>query len=430
MVNLQLSYNVPVDRVFYKNGLFVSRSYETAYVGFDNVGRNISFVFNKYFAETLNVFEKSFVFAHESLHVLFNHGRRGKEYLETLPKKKRSRKILNIAMDICINEILIEEVFKDQVAYMPILKDMCLIETIFKNDAHSIEKHKSFQYYYEKILEMLESRQKDEDAFDDNMVFGDALFGEPEEGELGDWKDEILNEIQSRAGNPDETDCEKVFDGKEEKRDTSNQIKKKEQYLSMGIQDAVDRFVKPRNMSQHDMNAVVKTKYSWTSINRRTAAMMNNTTFKNRAEMPNRQYIRKLKKMKIVVYCDVSGSVANYTEKFLHMISSIDTDRCEVIPYVWADKVSKADYLGNGEYAWSSKVGSGTTIGSVLAHYAKEFPEDSVDAVLVLTDGGYSKIRNKRLGSGFDESKWIFFMTEGHHPDHILEKSTSVEIKW
>lgn len=52
----------------------------TAAVGFDSVGEVIYMIVNPDFWDTLDIENKTFVIAHECLHVILNHGKRGQKY--------------------------------------------------------------------------------------------------------------------------------------------------------------------------------------------------------------------------------------------------------------------------------------------------------------------------------------------------------------
>lgn len=433
MVKVSLGHTPPNVTVVKSplGGEILCAIYETAYVGFDKKeGKNLSFKFNKHFAETLNSKEIAFVFAHESLHVLLDHGRRGNAFLKTLPIGKRSRGVLNKAMDVCINEILMKEVFYDDLEYMPILKELCNLETIFySKGATHVQPDRDFIYYYNEIIKLMEESEGEEPG-EGNVVFGDAIFEDDDIDEIEDF----LNDILDKAGNPDESNIKDILK-KKSKSQGSGSVGYEEvvsRFEKMSMQEAVNRYVKPRNMSKIDMNSPAHIKYNWYKINRRTVGMGSNGYGSHSGSMsvPVRDVHTKNKKMKVVVYADVSGSVASYTEKFLGIINVIDTNISEVVPYVWADGVGLATFDAKSQkYKWKN-VGGGTNIRAVLNHYTSEYEDDRVDSVIVLTDGGYEDIIKEKLGRYFDNTKWIFLMTEGQMPDKILDKSVSVEIDW
>lgn len=120
---------------------------DTACITFNDIGSNLDFLFNPDFWQKCNNETRKFVVCHEALHVLFNHGRR---ITEILSKKSQNLMMYaNVAMDIVINELLISEFnFKKE----EINISACFIDTVFK-DTTNIERNKSFEYYYNLLIE-------------------------------------------------------------------------------------------------------------------------------------------------------------------------------------------------------------------------------------------------------------------------------------
>ena len=425
MVKISLNTDVPKYAVTLnkKSGLsYIRNQYTTAFVGFDSDGHNVTFQFNKYFAETLTDEEIQFIFCHEGLHVLLDHGKAGEDFLKSLPEDRVNRRALNQAMDVCINEILMDTVFKDNFKYMYNLKDsLCNIETMFTRRGIYAEPDKGFKYYYNLIMD----NREEADGDDDYVMFGDMSEYADASQEAKDKMDQISEESGFTEGNAkDKLESQDGGRGKGSGGAGFNEIVTR--FKKMNVEDAISRYIKPRNLSQTDYSAPSKVKYDWKKDHRRYSGMKSSNRGFN---MPNRTISGKSKKMKVVVYCDVSGSVANYTKKFLSMIDLIDNANSEVITYAWADNVGIARKIASDKFSWSG-VGHGTEIKSVFRHYLENFANDKVDAVVVLTDGEYTDIKNFKLGRGFDHTKWAFFMTDSRHITNVLDKSVSVEIDW
>lgn len=417
LTELHISNKIPTNSISMTNDMrpMVSREYETAYVSFNEDGKNVGFVFNKYFGEKLNPYELAFVFFHEEMHVLLNHGKRGSLFMKTLEKEKQNHRILNIAMDICINEILIREYFREYVDVMSILEEMCTIKTIFKEKSHLVEEGKNFIYYYNKILELLS-----EEDFGGMTMFGDIQ-------DMPEWAKEIAEQIANSSGMSEERP-DGYKDSKSKSHGSGSATKEKivTQYMKMGVQEAIDLFIKPRNMSMIDMKAPSKHKFLWNKSDRRMTSM---TKSSKSISIPAHQAYHHKKKMLVVVYCDVSGSVSSYTKDFLSMIDLIDQERSEIHTYVWADTVSKATKISSDKYSWEN-CGGGTAINSVINHFETTYKDDKVDAVVVLTDGEYDNITQRKLKYRIDHTKWRFFMTDSRKITNVLDKSVSVEIDW
>lgn len=423
MVRISLNGEIPKYSVIKhkKMGInYIKNQYTTAFVGFDGDGQNVTFQFNKYFAETLTDEEIQFVFCHEGLHVLLDHGKAGEEFLESLPKDRVSRQALNQAMDVCINEILIDTVFKDNFQYMYNLnKSLCTIQTMFTSRGIYAEPDKNFRYYYNLIMD----NRKEVDEEGDYTMFGDMSDYAEASQEVKDKMDQIS---EDSGINDDNVKDKLTGSGKGSGSGSAGYSEVVTIFKKMNVEDAIARYIKPRNMSNVDYSAPSKVRYDWKTDHRRYAGMKQTNA---RFNVPNRTTIGKSKKMKVVVYCDVSGSVANYTKKFLAMIDLIDTAKSDVITYAWADNVGFAKKVASDKFSWSG-VGHGTEIKSVLNHYTKNYADDKVDAVVVLTDGEYTDIKKFKLGRGFDHTKWVFFMTSANHIENVLDKSVSVEIDW
>lgn len=423
MAKLKLDDTLPTTSFSYEQTTgnpLIKRSYTTAYVQFNDIGKNIYFCFNKYFAETLNDIERSFVFAHEAMHVLLDHGKRGEDFLKTLPENERRNDVLNMAMDITINEPLLNIFFNDKIEYMDIIEDLCSIDSIFTVRGISVEKDKGFEYYYKKILEIKDF------SGSGYMTFSDVI------GDAPDWAKDIMEEIAEESGFNDSNIQDRLNPSNSSAKDSNGSgmgdaaQKVVTKYIKMTVEDAISRYIKPRNMPKKDHKSPDKIKYKWYGINRRIVVL---DRVDPKINTPIRLIKSKDKKMNVIVYCDVSGSVASYTEKFLGLIDKIDKEKCIVNTFVWADKVGIATKKDNDKFTWVN-VGGGTNINSVLNHYKSNFKDCDVDSIVVLTDGQYDDITKYKTKNSFDPTRWSFFMTPGASLKNVLDKSVSVEIIW
>lgn len=397
----------------------------TAAVGFGRDGKNIEFIMNKEFMEKQNYFEKCFIFAHEALHVMFNHGSRGFEYLETLPPNqgKRSNKLLNYAMDICINEILMDQFFAGYLDDMPLLDTLVTLKNLKEKEGLVLPKGKNFIFYYEEILKHIQQKINSgemalgEGGFDldgDYTSFGDQMgFDEKDR--------EAIEAAHKRSGSM----TENSFSKNNSKSQGSGSASYKEvvtTYEKMSLKDALERFVIDQSMSKIDLKAKEKVSYNWYGADRRN--VLNNS---RKITNPIRSVKYHAMKSKVIIYCDVSGSVSNYTKKFINIVNSIDNQKCDVIFKVWADSVSDVYYNKDGVAKWKD-CGGGTSIESVIGDYTANHSKEKVDCIVVLTDGEYTNITNKKMK---DCEKWVFFMIpDTNGAKNVLPKSKSVTIDW
>lgn len=122
----------------------------TAAVAFNEKGKQIEFLFNPDFWNSLDEYNRSFVICHECLHVILNHGVR---------LKKLYPQIANQAADIVINHMLVDKFGFDREKILN-WQNFCWIDTIFKDNHETIDKHRSFEYYYQKITNDPNAEQK------------------------------------------------------------------------------------------------------------------------------------------------------------------------------------------------------------------------------------------------------------------------------
>lgn len=117
---------------------------KTAYVAFDKENRTIKFAIDPEFWATLDRHTKLFVISHECLHIILNHGIRSKDISPEL------RSIANVAMDIVVNHMLIDQfdfkrgMIKDQ-------EKLCWVDTVFKD--MDVEHNQGFETYYNLLQE-------------------------------------------------------------------------------------------------------------------------------------------------------------------------------------------------------------------------------------------------------------------------------------
>lgn len=369
-----------------------------------NEGKCIGFFVNEDFWNRLNYNEKVFIFIHETLHVLFSHGKRGHDFLKTLPKKHRSDKLLNICMDICINEIIMDQYLDDiPLKTMPVINDGCFIHTVFENDVDDIERGKSFEYYYNKFVELygdkavefinlttdvhtfmdcdLETLEKIEKQIED------AIYGDPDADDLKEDK------IQKSTGGYSIGSF--TENGNNKQSALTKQPDSLETHLKLMISTSFEKG-RPKYKNQ------------WYGVNRRTHKTLDKTGM----FLPIRKQVKKGRKHKILVYSDVSGSCESVSKRFLSLVGDLNEDVYEVESYVFADRVGKCTIKNNKVNI--PYVGFGTDIRNVLSHY-NSIIKNNYDAVLVLTDGYYSYITNVN-DNIYD--KWHFFIIDNGPRNH------------
>lgn len=409
----------------------------------------IKFLFNKEFWDGLNYNEKTFLFTHEVLHVIFQHGYNGRKFVESLPKEKQSHELLNIAQDICINHIILNSYHRNipKIA-MPFLNDACFIETVFKQEHISeIKKGQSFEYYYLKYIELygLEENPNVQtlDQHNNSGCGGDTDLENKLEGIEAEEKDnsennsenvseedlnEDLNEDLKDAlsdhelDDLDETSNHKALEGGNDYSlndiSDSNSRAKKEVKKEKTLDDLFKVVIKSAISKKYS----VKKKRNWYGFNRRTSlalkAMSPDLTLPivqdHREVIPERH--------KICIYLDFSGSCEYFSQRFMELVGYLPEDKYDVEMYAFASSLSKVRVTikNNKKYFSHSYIGYGTDISRVIHHHKKLTDEgNKYDAVFILTDGFYCNIQNNTI---HDYSKWHFFMTP-HYSKNLPKDS-------
>ena len=344
----------------------------------DNPETNVQFLINQKFWESLNSQEKCFLFAHESFHVLLKHGSRGRVFRKSRDDEIDQKK-LNIAMDVCINEILLDQYFDFERTDMPVLGEIgCFLETVFPEGA---PRGKSFEFYYDLII--------DDDATDVAGGFDDHVFDHASDEEL-ESSDKVSDKVSEMEVIPDEqissgysTSESNTFDNVVVERDKT--AENLEKYLDFIVRTSIK-------------GPIPKYKTQWYGTNRRMVGINNQNM-----TLPARS-VASTNKPKILVYCDVSGSVRKYTQIFFALLNKVNRDKYNLVLKAFGTSVvdvtrSKKEYSYNG-------AGSGTEINAVLDDYKSL--TDRYAGVVVLTDGEYfgiSRLTDEKY------SNWIFLFT-------------------
>ncbi|MFA7407697.1 MAG: VWA domain-containing protein [Anaerolineaceae bacterium] len=402
-----------------------STSIPTAAVIFAEEGsdKNIHFLFNPDFWNSLTKVEKTFVFIHEVLHVLLRHGSRGTEFMQSLEEAQRNQKLLNVAMDIVINEIILEQYLPDYpLSLMPVLQNIaCTVNTVFKEKAAAIERGKAFFYYYMKLLEDPELSQSLGGSMDEHIFLEvDAETMEAIEKAVSAIQEAISGASPGDAGDDQIEDGGSTPGKGFNDQDTSPETQKK-----------VVRET-PKEKLDHYLNVTLASKFggkqprpkitaNWYTMNRRSYLPLMGTGM----NLPvYQEEIKKVGKHHLVIYCDVSGSVDRYSNIFMNLIMGLPDSKYEVDVFAWANYVKAVDMKGDTPIYTSP--GYGTNILQVLSHYKNNYKKDEADAVIVLTDGEYTNITRKEEA---EYQKWVFFMTAGGYLYNKPECAEAINLK-
>lgn len=392
----------------------------------------IHFIFNETFWNSLNYNEKIFVFFHEVLHVLFLHGLNGNNFLESLPEKMRSSELLNIAQDICINHIIVDQYLKDiPLVALPITQKLCFINTVFKPQHQSkIKPRQSFEYYYSEYIKLYGLKEPEDLELCDVHNFaddsqdssqGDSLpqFINPEDltpEELQDLTDAIEDQLDELNSSIEEL-LEKVAAPSQSFALNPSmpvgQAQQKDVQRAKSLDELFSICIKKAFSNRID----VSRKTNWFGFNRRTSLPLQSICPDLNLPAPFEKRNNTPKRHRICVYLDMSGSCASYSTRFMELTANLPEDKYECKLFVFADRTTPVtvSMVNNKKHFAYNNPGNGTSIQSVISTHSKLVNDkEHFDAVFVLTDGYYSNIRDNTL---LNYKEWHFFMTPYFEPN-------------
>lgn len=419
MANL-LSKHHSIFQTFWTIGkpLF-THSIKTAAVGFDRHGQVIYLILNPDFWDSLDIYNQSFVIAHECLHVILNHGKRGNEY--------SNQKDVNIAQDIVINEMLVNG-FGFNKFQITDWSKYCFVGTVFSSEhiiEHQIHTRGSFCYYLDLMAKTETNSQQD------------TMDQHPSDGNLGELDPSIQDYIDQVAqfGNEAAQAVKEEIDhvlSDREKHDLA-------QKMSEEINDAKNKMAgtiplgdyisinpnppkkkkKWEEIVKKHLRSVMKyetvQKPSWIGRDRRHACLSEELM----AQGHWNQEVPVKSKYKIVFFLDSSGSCLNYAKRFVKMLQSIPDDTFDIEAYAFDCNLYPID-LKTGYVR-----GGGGTYFTILDKKIREITQKKrhPDAIFVLSDGD---------GNQFSPEKphlWHWILTPHHNTRLIPQDSPKHDMK-
>lgn len=352
----------------------------TAAVTFNKDGEFLQFIFNPKFWDGLNNYERAFVISHESLHVFLNHGVR---FLELVPQ------LANMAADVVINEMLVNRFGFDR-EKISNYENYCWIDTVFKDEVN-IEQDESFEYYYSKLSDNIETIK-----IGSNIKILDDHSG------LGD----ISNNVKKVF--------EKISKGLSEHEklsslefDKNQDDKTKNEYKQAGLHPGTNAktitvTVKPKKKWETVIKNWVKRSADqddelWNKRSRRI------TLLDNKMILPvDVEEDIKRDKIHIWFFQDTSGSCTDLAERFFKAAKSIPKNKFQVQMFCFDTQVYKTDLESGKLYGFGGT--SFSCINSFVIKHERDF-NIKPHAIFVITDGYGDDIKPK------NPEKWHWFLS-------------------
>lgn len=387
----------------------------TAAVRFPRAGKPEMLIGEKFW-NSLTKREKLFVVCHECLHVLLDHGVRN-----GLSVPGASPRLVNIAQDITINEMIVD-LFSYDREDLRDWKKYCWIDTCFDNP-HVIARNETFLYYLEKLIQ--------------NPPKGEEQGGPSTFDEHGMQPDGSIKSPQPSGGKGDETQAEK--DAKQATAEslagelTAQELDDLLKALPEGVLEAgqmtgaiehiIARKVQRaklkfghivRKLKKSCLKEVPADVETFTQDDRRFSDVHANP----KIALPGKGEIMKPSRDRLLtaVFMDVSGSCLDYLKVFNQVFLAFDAERklFETRLFIFDTRVTEVRPGDN------VRIGGGTAFDIIeqkcvqLESEVGRYP----DCVVVITDGHGSPVTPKA------PTKWIWLLTPKDHTTHYVPRQS------
>ena len=351
-----------------------TESIQTACVSFNERGQCIDFLFNPIFWNGLTDYQRSFIVAHECLHVFLNHGTRSIE--------EKDKKASNVALDIAVNHTLLNNFEFEAEKLESLSSSLCFVDTVFGKDT-TLPNSENFEFYMAEIKKD-PSVVKKFQTIDSHEFL--SSFGSTE-----DLKKILEKAIKSNRLSP------------ESLSEFLSKNKNKIPDIGTGDESWIDEIICQKK--------IVKQKKTWLKVIKRIIHKHCNIVSQERWGMYDhrRNSVSQLlpaekiildnykQKVKIAMFLDSSGSCYNLAETFFRASKSIPTDFFDVDLFSFDTDVHPICK------DMKIKGGGGTSfncINTYLKSYKKIF-----DLIFVVTDGYGGKFACEK------PENWVWFLS-------------------
>jgi len=370
---------------------------KTACVTFDKKGKYLKWYFNKKFWDGLDIYNKSFVFCHELLHLLLDHGQR---------LKHLDRNIGNIAADICINEMLVRN-FGFTRANIKNGEDFCWLDTIFKQtkiDPATLSNKETMEYYFNLLYKEAE---KIPGGFGGMLVDDHGQFDGMSEEDFQEVAEHIDEEIKGMPGAVKDL-VKKIKEG-QAKEGKNGKLKGG---AAGAMQKTLDKFKAKRKPKWESVIADWKRKAlkehevdieTWMRISRRYNNVFNTMEDCFLPSEIEYELPPSKRRINVLVVLDSSGSTFHLADRLFNAAKSLNPDRFNVV--LKSHDTSIYPVIGN-----VVEGGGGTSFSIIEDDILDDIEQGKIpayyDAVFHLTDGLGNKVNMKY------PKRWFVFLVE------------------
>jgi len=369
-----------------------------------------------------------FTILHECFHVLFNHVYRFAKAFKT-----GEGEIVNIATDIVINEMLTNQFGFDRNALHENLynpndpdKSGCWIDTVFRENAHKIERNKSSDYYIQKLKEMYPEMAKG--TGEGSSTLGGMGFDE--HSVLSEEEAENLVEALDQSGFMEMLGEE--FKKTVKESEESKELEKKGQLAGTGSGNWFSVQIQKRQIKQKWETVVknhsrrllatdMKLEERWDRIKPLYSPLMS----KNRVKLPFETWrigpVEQEKKGLIYMFLDCSGSCIHLKDRFFKAARTVDPRKIDLRLFSFDTRTEELDIKTGRVHG-----GGGTCFRCIEGQIQRCMSTDKTrypDQVFIITDGDGTSVRPEK------PDRWIWFLAGEETKRYIPSQSKIYYLK-
>jgi predicted metal-dependent peptidase len=385
-----------------------------AAVSFDANGEKFEFLFNPLFWKQSDRYTKEFVICHECLHVILNHGVRIKDS----KSNQLIQFLINQCLDVVINHMLVDNFNFDRKSVQN-QENLCWIDTVFQQDAKTVEKNRAFEYYYGLL-----KNKVSQDLSSGKFIFvssdGTATEMDAETLDVHDLLDTVddkkLSEKLSQEINKklNENDRKSLVDKLSKTGEGYKQLNQKNEQQAGTGTGGLLRSIKFAPIKKKKKWETVIKKWSlrfksddqnveqWVKQNRRTQNFDTNLLLPADVD----EDVAKHDRIEVWFFLDTSGSCIGLADRFFNAARSLPHDKFIIKLFCFDTKVMDLDIGKNKVFG-----GGGTDfqilenrIQSEIKKTNRKYPE----AVFVITDGYGTSVSMKH------PKRWYWFLSTNY----------------
>ena len=383
-----------------------SEQLSTAAVGFDKDGIALQFIWNPKYWESLDEYSRLFVFCHEMMHIVLNHGVRIRDC--------DSKELANVCIDIVVNHMLVKKFNFDRDRING-QENFCWVDTVFKEKEVSPLDNKSFEYYYVALideligkgLEDITSQLVDEHDMLDPQAFVDTLKDLNES--LSNDEKENLKDMITRHFQPDK-DSNSKPGGQEAGTGVGgiwtfagvHKVKKKKKWETV-----------IKNWASKAVKFATKERQQWILKHRRLTLINSGNLFlPSETEVEDLDYDND--KIDVWLVMDTSGSCWNLKDRFFKAADSLDPRKFNLRLFCFDTVVQETTLASRRIYG-----GGGTRFDIIEEHIQETIKKEKIkypSAIFLLSDG-----YGNRVVPQYPE-RWFWFLTNYGSKNYIPNK--------